>query len=56
MQNQVIAKTSIFQFGEKNVAYAKYFSGKSYLAGLLSNKNLNASTNKISWHEPANKG
>lgn len=33
--------TSPFPFGEENTAYAKYFSGKSYLARLTSNAALN---------------
>ena len=52
VQNQVIAKTGIFPFGEENVAYAKYFSGKSYLARLLSNKDLNVSIANVSF-EPS---
>ncbi|WP_432709800.1 cupin domain-containing protein [Pedobacter sp.] len=39
--NTDIPKISDFPTGEENTAYAQYFTGKSWLAPLASNKNLN---------------
>ena len=34
-KNEEAVKNDVFGFGEKNVAFAKYFIGTSYLNGLL---------------------
>ncbi|UKT64701.1 cupin domain-containing protein [Pedobacter mucosus] len=39
--NKEIPKISDFPTGEENTGFAKYFTGKSYLAPLTNNKNLN---------------
>lgn len=39
--NTAIPKISDFATGEENTGYAQYFSGKSWLAPLTSNKDLN---------------
>lgn len=39
--NSEIPKISDFPTGEENTGYAQYFSGKSWLAPLTSNKDLN---------------
>ena len=40
-ENRVPQHLSTFPIGEENVQYAKFFIGKSYLALLTSNKELN---------------
>lgn len=35
-RNEQAVKNDLFGFGDKNVAYAKYFIGTSYLNGLVS--------------------
>lgn len=34
-RNEQAVKNDLFGFGDKNVAYAKYFIGTSYLNGLV---------------------
>lgn len=45
--NTDIPKISDFPTGEENTAYAQYFTGKSYLAPLTSNKDLNIPLSNI---------
>ncbi len=40
---------SSFPVGEENTAYAQYFSGKSWLASLTSNKELNVPISNVSF-------
>lgn len=47
-----MSNTSPFPLGEENTAYAKYFSGKSYLAPLASNSELGVPVANVTF-EPA---
>ena len=47
--NVDIPKISDFLTGEENTAYAQYFIGKSYLASLTSNKNLNVPLSNVTF-------
>ena len=47
-----MSNTSPFPLGEENTAYAKYFSGKSYLASLASNSELGVPLANVTF-EPA---
>ncbi|SMO95625.1 Cupin domain protein [Chryseobacterium rhizoplanae] len=44
-----IPKISDFPTGEENTAYAQYFIGKSYLAPLTSNKDLNVPLSNVTF-------
>lgn len=48
-KNIVRAATSPFPFGAENTAYAKYFSGKSYLARLSKNPDLGVPLANVSF-------
>lgn len=39
--NTVVPKISVFPTGEENTGFAQYFTGKSWLAPLTNNKDLN---------------
>ena len=49
METTVPKKVSDFPVGEENTAYAQYFSGKSWNALLITNKDLNVPMNNITF-------
>ncbi|WP_084681533.1 cupin domain-containing protein [Chryseobacterium soli] len=49
-----VPKISDFPTGEENTAYAQYFSGKSWLAPLTANKDLNVPINNVTF-EPGSR-
>lgn len=49
-KNESEVKNNVFGFGDENVAYAKYFIGKSYLNGLVSpDDNVDVSVANVSF-------
>ena len=44
-----IPKISDFPTGEENTAFAQYFSGRSWIASLTSNKDLNVPMNNVTF-------
>jgi len=50
----IIPKISSFPVGEENTGFAKYFIGKSYLAPLTTNKDLNAPLHNVTF-EPGSR-
>lgn len=61
-KNEEEVKNSPFGFGDPNDAYAKYFSGKSYLKALAASKAAKAGVSNVTfepgcrnnWHEHEN--
>lgn len=54
IMNTEIPKISDFPLGEENTGYAQYFSGKSWLAPLTSNKDLNVPLSNVTF-EPGSR-
>lgn len=58
-KNEEEVKNNVFGFGDLNSAYAKYFSGNSYLKALASNKDADVNVAQVSfepgcyndWHQ-----
>ncbi|WP_225321432.1 cupin domain-containing protein [Rhizosphaericola mali] len=48
MKNEVL-QLSAFPTGEENTAYAKYFTGKSWLATITTNKDLNVPMSNVTF-------
>ncbi|MBA1392521.1 cupin domain-containing protein [Lactobacillus sp. XV13L] len=59
MKNEEVKNGVIFPLGEENVAYAEDFIGKSYLANLVNDSNLNVGVGNVTfepgcrnnWHQ-----
>lgn len=48
-KNEDEVKNNVFGFGQLNEAYAKYFSGNSYLNALATNKDANVGVANVSF-------
>lgn len=48
-KNEEAVKNDMFGFGKPNEAYAKYFSGQSFLNALANNKDANVNVSNVSF-------
>jgi quercetin dioxygenase-like cupin family protein len=48
-KNEMVKNGVIFPLGDKNDAYAKYFTGQSYLANLVSDPDVNVGVGNVTF-------